>query len=286
MADDRTDDAQGAYERRNPRGSERYPPRCSAHAGDHRPRQVGHPRNAAEGIARPACRRSQPGFGYGRPTVSVERAAEWQMLEFLKFGMGPIIAIVAVLASLYYFIHNKKRKKISLEVRTQALMQPAARKHDDNLRMTFNDTLVTDPHIVEITIRNTGHKDVSSKDFDGDDPVTFTVSAPIVADLPNSDLPSKIVTDKEAGKILVHPRKIAVREEIQTRFLVDGVPKIELENSPLLDTDITDARNERIGGILQIFTESLRTIGDALIGGIGGGFSASVVEVLIGRKRG
>ncbi|MGZ9827634.1 hypothetical protein ACXYTP_12065 [Tsukamurella ocularis] len=208
------------------------------------------------------------------------------MLEFLKFGMGPIIAIVAVLASLYYFIHNKKRKKISLEVRTQALMQPAARKHDDNLRMTFNDTLVTDPHIVEITIRNTGHKDVSSKDFDGDDPVTFTVSAPIVADLPNSDLPSKIVTDKEAGKILVHPRKIAVREEIQTRFLVDGVPKIELENSPLLDTDITDARNERIGGILQIFTESLRTIGDALIGGIGGGFSASVVEVLIGRKRG
>ncbi|WP_157931786.1 hypothetical protein [Mycobacteroides abscessus] len=168
--------------------------------------------------------------------------------EFLKYGAGPIIAIVSILATAYYFRHNKRRKRVEIDTKVTALLTSDVHERD-NLQVELDGRRVNDPYIFDLLIINTGHKDLASADFEGN-PVLIPIEAEIVARLKSStENPGEIFTIEPGSKELrINPVKIAVGDHHKVRLLVDGKPvdRPNLAGHPLIDTDLTTVESWRI----------------------------------------
>ncbi|MGY3553400.1 hypothetical protein [Williamsia sp. R60] len=162
-------------------------------------------------------------------------------MEFLKYGIGWLIGIAAAVASAYYFFYNKRLKSLQIESSLKSMIV-AGVGHHGQLTVAYDGTKVRDPYFVEVAVVNSGHKDITSKDFDADKPLRISVRAKVVAPLQSSELvdaqPAAMRLDVEAGEVVVGPSKLAVGEVHQLRLLVDGYPKIAIVDNPLIDTKI------------------------------------------------
>lgn len=174
-------------------------------------------------------------------------------MEFVKYGLAPIIGIVSILAAAYYFRHGKKRKRLELDTKVTALITADVHERDD-LEVELDGRRVNDPYIVDLLIINTGHKDVASADFDRGMPVRIRIEAEIVARLKSSTENSTEIFSIEPGstELLIDPVKIAVDDKYKVRLLVDGKPadRPDLAGHPLIDTDLltVDSWKDRVSG--------------------------------------
>jgi hypothetical protein len=186
-------------------------------------------------------------------------------MEFLKYGVGWFIGIVAVIAGAYYFFYNKRPNSLQIETSTKSMIVSGARRHGQ-LTVAYDGTKVRDPYLVEFAIVNSGHKDITSKDFDAEKPLRLAVGAKAVAPLESSetsnDQPTALLRlDAEAGEVILGPAKLAVGEVHRLRLLVDGTPYISIIEDPLIDTkielgeSIADRKKSRvvIAALLSVF---------------------------------
>lgn len=168
-------------------------------------------------------------------------------MEFVKYGVGWIIAIVFGAAGIYYFLYNRRRKKVELNASWSSITVTLMRDNDA-LKVLFDDVEVGDPFIYALAVTNIGHKDISSKDFDADKPWRVNVGAKVVARLEISDeQPDKAfeIDPDDDRFIQLKPVKIAVGETLRIRVLVDGEPDSDYGDNPLIDTDMVRGFLER-----------------------------------------
>lgn len=185
--------------------------------------------------------------------------ADARPTEFLKYAAGPMLAIVSIFATAYYFRHNKRRKRLEIDTKVTALLTSDVHERD-NLQVELDGRKVNDPYIFDLVIINTGHKDLASADFEGN-PVLIPIDAEIVARLKSStENPTEIFTIEPGSKELrINPVKIAVGDNHKVRLLVDGKPvdRPNLAGHPLIDTDLTTVESWRIRVIDRVILTAI-----------------------------
>lgn len=160
-------------------------------------------------------------------------------MEILKYGVSWAIAIAFGLLSMYYFLHNKRRKQIQADVSFERLMSSVP----DGLSVSYNGTTVRDPYVLSLAVSNIGKKDVSSKDFDQEEPILFETGSTIVALLGDQD--SRIrIAEESASLVEIAAGKIGADSRFRIRVLTDGEPKVKLVANPMIDVDIVKGRYE------------------------------------------
>jgi hypothetical protein len=181
-------------------------------------------------------------------------------MEFLKYGFAPIIGIVSILATAYYFRHSKRRKRLELDTKVTALLTADVHERDD-LQVELDGRRVNDPYIVDLLIINTGHKDLASTDFDGGRPVRIRIEAEIVARLKSStENPTEIFSiEPGSTELRIDPVKIAVDDDYKVRLLVDGRPvnRPDLAGHPLIDTDLMTVESWKDRVFVRVFFVSI-----------------------------
>lgn len=177
-------------------------------------------------------------------------------MEFLKYGFAPIIGIVSILATAYYFRHGKRRKRLELDTKVTALLTADVHERDD-LQVELDGRRVNDPYIVDLLIVNTGHKDLASTDFDGGRPVRIRIESEIVAQLKSSmENPTEIFSiEPGSTELRIDPVKIAVADNCKVRLLVDGRPadRPDLTGHPLIDTDLMTVESWKDRVFVRVF---------------------------------
>ena len=161
-------------------------------------------------------------------------------MELLKWAIACLIAVASVTVTVFIFLYNNRRKKLEIDTRVESLIV-ARLGRQEQLEVRFNDRLVSSPYIIDFTAANIGHKDITSKDFDSDQPLKVNLGAEVVALLriQENDQGRTLLADTLAGTLLVMPAKLQVGVRHQVRLLVDGQPEIDIDdNHPLIDTDV------------------------------------------------
>ncbi len=179
-------------------------------------------------------------------------------MEFLKYGTGWAIAIVFGLASLYYFRYGKRKKTLMLDVSAQRLVAHAALSH--GLVVSFNNDELREPYLLEFAVKNTGDKDVASKDFDADKPVKIDLGSAVkVVTLIDESLDeTRPLQAKAGGRIIeILPSKIAASDEMTIQILLDGRPELSLAENPILDSKIVFGEQLRWSDLRKFLRQSV-----------------------------
>lgn len=160
--------------------------------------------------------------------------------DALKIGLGPAIAVIGIIATFYYFYVSNKRKKVLIDERWTRLIASRIDDAKDRFEITFDKQIVQDPYLFELKVVNIGRKDVASKDFDGDTPVTIKLKTRIVApmEMPESDEFAFLGYMCADDEVQIEPTILPVDRQFRARILVDGKPDPTLPTGHLLDTDI------------------------------------------------
>ncbi|CPU02920.1 Uncharacterised protein [Mycobacteroides abscessus] len=169
-------------------------------------------------------------------------------MEFLKYGVAWVIALISIGVTVYSFKYNKRRKTLQIDATTAALLTSDVNERE-GLRVELDGRTVNDPYILDFHISNIGPKDVASGDFDKEKPLSIFLDAEIVARLqPSGENEEDTFAAVNGAKDLqVLPGKIAVGERHTIRLLVDGKPNrdFNLANHPLIDTDVVAGVSKR-----------------------------------------
>ena len=117
----------------------------------------------------------------------------------------------------------------------------------DDLRITYHDTVLSDPYVVSFRIENRSRRDISSKDFDESKPLAFEISADIIGFVGGDrsiENPAKGL-QIENNKIKIGPTLITQRQVIACDLLVDGPPQLKCE-SPLIEVTVREETPEDV----------------------------------------
>ena len=177
-------------------------------------------------------------------------------VNFLGNGVGWVLAVASIGAGAYYFAYGKRRRKLEISALKASLITATARR-ENNLKVSFNEHHVGDPNIVTIKITNIGPKDIASKDFDAEKPVKIGLGALVVSRLQmhDNEIANFSEISEDSRHLLINPGKIAAGKTYSLRLLVDGDPRFELVDNPLIDTDVINAQSEatrEIGRVKKI----------------------------------
>ncbi|WP_141717737.1 hypothetical protein [Nocardia altamirensis] len=162
-------------------------------------------------------------------------------MDWLKLA-GVIVASLALLAGLYYFLAGRRRNKIHITFSAQSVISSNVAHHDLELR--HNGTLVQNPYAVLLVIQNLGPKDVRSNDFDGDASLQIDLGMPILSVSASWSSPrtaKSVSTSPKAGtttSVEFPPGLMRKGDQCTASVIVDGKPKPEVR-SPIADTDVT-----------------------------------------------
>ncbi|MEU7769499.1 hypothetical protein AB0B25_31065 [Nocardia sp. NPDC049190] len=156
-------------------------------------------------------------------------------MELLQV-VGPLIGLVGLAAGYYYFRYGKERKRLVVSVRVSKLIADRVTAIPEKISVAYDSVIVGDPRVVTIELSNTGSKDISSKDFDGEKPLAIEVNCEVMAVLQNES--GGIVSTNENRRVLVPPTVMARGKAYTIQVLVDGEPKVSVEPDRLVDTDI------------------------------------------------
>lgn len=115
-----------------------------------------------------------------------------------------------------------------------------ARDGIDRIEVRHRDRVLTDPHVLEVTLVNEGRRDIPSNTFDQDQPLTLDVSAPILEILKTAASPNRALSVVPEGTALkIGPGLIVRRQKVSFSLLVDGsAPKLTCPQPPLINIDV------------------------------------------------
>ncbi len=150
--------------------------------------------------------------------------------------IGPAVGILGLLAAYYFFRYNKERKRLAIEVDSSKLVAEKMYALPEKISVQYDQITVVDPYIVTIQLVNSGKRDVSSKDFDGDKPLAVDLKTKIVA-LLHTDSESLDV-ELDPSRVLVAPTLLVRGSSYVINVLVDGMPEVSFEKNRLIETDV------------------------------------------------
>ncbi|MFD6353674.1 hypothetical protein [Nocardia tengchongensis] len=150
--------------------------------------------------------------------------------------VGPITGVVGLFATFYYFRYNKRRKRVTVDVKSAKLVAEKIETIPNKISVQYDGMDVDNPYIVDIQLSNSGNSDVSSKDFDGDKPFEIELKSKIVAKLKIEA--ATVESDVDATRVLIPPTLLVKGESYHISLLVDGKPDPSHEQRRLIETDV------------------------------------------------
>lgn len=153
------------------------------------------------------------------------------------------VAVFALLVGLAGAVYQrrsvlppKRRLTITAQRPTPLLSNESPVK---GLSVRYNDTIIKTPHVVTLTIENTGKHDLSSAQFDQDRPVLIDLSAQIIKVLdiykgPDGAGPK---WTEHGSKIEIGPDLIRRGQRLEMQILTDGRPDVSCHGH-LIDTKL------------------------------------------------
>jgi hypothetical protein len=115
-----------------------------------------------------------------------------------------------------------------------------------HLKVTYRDIEVQDPHLVKITVKNTGPGDVASEHFDARKPLIIKLNCTMFG-LTSTTHPTSTASSSIGAPavICLGPQLLRRRETWVIEAIVGGQGEPELF-SPLIDTDLVNEYARRI----------------------------------------
>lgn len=100
---------------------------------------------------------------------------KWQASEWLSF-VGIILAAVGIAAAIWAArTWGTRRCKLLVAYTTTGLLPLGATRSD--VKLTFHDLPVTDPHLVTLRLKNIGSQDITRDHFDGGEPLKIALNS-------------------------------------------------------------------------------------------------------------
>lgn len=146
------------------------------------------------------------------------------------------------------------RRRISVTMKHPTSLLSDASTAISGIEVIRNHQPLTEPHIVEISIENTGRHDIESAKFDLERPLRIEIGATLVDVLKVSTNPISRTIPTYAidgpSSITVGPDLIKRRSRIEIQILADGIPELHCSEH-LIDTKLSthvgiSPENERL----------------------------------------
>jgi hypothetical protein len=151
-----------------------------------------------------------------------------------------VVAIIAIpAAALATRQWGNRRARVEVEIHATSLLPEDARP--GVLEMTYKGIPVTRPHLVSVTLRNSGPRDLASEMFDGGRSVTVKFDQTLygltaVQGGINTRSPA-IGTSGSGATVVVQPGLLKRGESWSFSAVTNG-PVIVTVDAPLIDTDV------------------------------------------------
>lgn len=151
--------------------------------------------------------------------------------------------IVATVVSVWTYRRMNPKRQLRYRVEVTPLLIPDATA-GGRLTIALDGTPVTSPQIVTLSLWSSGRADISSHAFDGGDPLTFDLGAPIIEELPGNHAAPARLEAELPDKLILRPSLLHRRFASTIRVIVDGTPEVRT-NHVLADIDVVrDGVNE------------------------------------------
>lgn len=158
-------------------------------------------------------------------------------------GVAAAIAFGALTLWITWRVANPKRRLLyGMPVATPLLNAGQDVRH--GLEVRRGDHILTDPHVLEVTLFNQGRLDIPSSAFDRGRPLTLDVGVPVLDILKTTTSPDHAVPtiDFDGTALKIGPDLLGRRQKISFSLLVDG-PDPALSCPPPHPINIQVVRN-------------------------------------------
>jgi hypothetical protein len=177
---------------------------------------------------------------------------------------GGLLALTVILAVVGVFtlratITRKRRLLLTITSRSQLLSAPESMR--DELQIKYNGEYITgDPYVTAVELANVGKTHISSRDFDGERQLKFSLGRKIIKLLATEHSPSSApvpVISADDTMLSLMPELIAKGEIIKVAVLTEGRPtEARVEFTPFgdiaVDTGDREVLQSRRGRTLKI----------------------------------
>lgn len=156
-----------------------------------------------------------------------------ELIVTIIFGC---VAVVGVVIGFLAYRKQNPKKIVEYRINVLSLMRNTA-SLSNRLEVSFDEKKVSDPHLVEVSIRATGRMDIRRADFDGGLPLEFDLGSEVV----RTDDDTNGEVFRLRGNFLEFMPNLIPRKhgEFSTSFLCSGRPNVKLTlPHPLADTTV------------------------------------------------
>ncbi|MFI1304052.1 hypothetical protein [Streptomyces sioyaensis] len=179
-------------------------------------------------------------------------AGEWYNSDAFWKAATAVIALLALSWGVYTwrFKDPKRQFLYGMSNPTPLLSAPEGVRQDLELR--HRGEVLTDPHVLQVTLINRGRKDIPSTDFDGGRSIRCDLGVRIIAHLSSTCVPESLKAPKLAIKATVieaAPTLIRSRQSITYALLVDGAKPILECDIPIINVHPREIDSEYTQGI-------------------------------------
>jgi hypothetical protein len=152
-----------------------------------------------------------------------------------------IIALIAIPATIWA-TRQWGNRRARMEFAFSSIPLLPSNTREGLLEVTYRDIPVKDPHLVSVTLRNTGPRDIASAAFDESQPISIRFNQTFYG-LTNSQcgvrtISPAIGTPASEAVVQVQPGLLKRGEEWSFSAVLTGPVEVSI-NAPLIDTDVT-----------------------------------------------
>jgi hypothetical protein len=164
------------------------------------------------------------------------------------WGAAGVVAVVVVgVATILVMLQGTRRRRLRYATPTVTpLLGTAPGLERSDLKITYDDQDLHDPHFLTIRLENPGSRDIRSTDFDKGKPLIFDVNARVVTVLSSSEPLQDLGVESADRRLYLGPTLIKGHQVIRIDLLVDGPkPLLTCEDS-LIDVTVQEQKRDDV----------------------------------------
>ena len=151
------------------------------------------------------------------------------MIEFVRDPLwqfiGVILAIVAILVSVFVFIYQRRRKAISYEITSWTPIFSIQDLEEEKLQLTYEGQIVNDVYLIILRIVNSGNQPILPDDYEKPIEIKFQAGSRILSAETVETKPKDLqmsVDIEDNNYAVLRPVLFNSKEEVVTKMLVSS----------------------------------------------------------------
>jgi len=170
-------------------------------------------------------------------------AGQWYGSATMWAAVTAVLAATAIGVGAWATLRaSNPRRRLLYGTTSAARLINASDMVRNTLRVTRAGTVLADPHVLVVEVRNDGRRDVASGAYDAGQPIRLDLGAPVVDVLESESTPAGIQMPTIAvsgTELHLGPSLIAKGQRIRLTVLVDGPGPQLTFHAALVDVQVT-----------------------------------------------